>query len=68
MEAKDLIGRDFKVVGTDRNKNCLIIYLEEPYSLRQHTLRISEEGGPGASHLFYNWTQVEFDGHTIFKS
>ena len=68
MEAKDLIGRSFKIVNVNQDKVSLTLVLEDPVNLRRHRLTVSEKGGPSASHTMFNWAEVQFNGETIFKS
>ncbi len=68
MEAKDLIGRKFKIANVKQDKTSLTIILEELLSGKPHTLIVSEKGGPRADHSVFNWAEVQFNDETIFKS
>ena len=68
MRARDLIGRKFKVVNVEQDGLHLTLFLEELVSYKQHTLRLSEEGGPKNDHNVPNWTEARFDDLVIFKT
>lgn len=70
MKAQDLVGRTFKIIGLETNpeNNYLTFILEDSARGTKHKLRISEEGGTGATPDWFTWAEARFDGMTIFQT
>ena len=68
MNAHDLVGRKFEVLDTNKTKEKLTIVVKDLDKNTSHHFVVSEESGLGADSGWYSWTEVNFDGNTIFKT